>query len=218
MTPQSSQIETGIQLLVEGKDQQNFFEALIRHLGLEGIQVYDFGGINDLKSFLEAFVIRPGFGSVHSVGIIRDAETLNAEASDVKASFKSAFQSVQDSIKNAGLSAPASPGKPSDGNPAVTVLILPDNEHPGMLETLLCKTVTDTGLNRCIDEFLQCAETAEGVPIARPDKARAHAYLATRPHPHVSVGVAAQRGYWDLDHPALALVRQFLKSLGPNPR
>lgn len=204
-----NRIESGAQLLVEGKDQQNFFEALASHLRLESIQVHDFGGIGELKKFLPAFVKRPGFDSVHSVGIIRDAET----------SFARAFQSVQSSVRNVGLSVPTSAGRPSGDNPAVTVLILPDNEHPGMLETLLRKTVTDTGLNRCVDEFLRCVKALPGSSISRrPDKARAHAYLATRPHPHVSVGVAAQKGYWDLDHSALAPVRRFLTSLGQNPR
>ena len=45
------------------------------------------------------------------------------------------------------------------------------------------------------------------------DKARVHAWLATRPEPHVSVGFAAQKGYWDLDHAAFAGVREFLKAL-----
>lgn len=38
-----------------------------------------------------------------------------------------------------------------------------------------------------------------------------HAYLATRDDPHVSVGVAARKGYWDLNHSALREVRSFLK-------
>ena len=42
---------------------------------------------------------------------------------------------------------------------------------------------------------------------------RSHAWLATQPLPHVSVGVAALKGYWDLDHQALDAVRQFLTAL-----
>ena len=38
-------------------------------------------------------------------------------------------------------------------------------------------------------------------------------YLATKPPPHVSVGVAAQKGCWKLDHAALDGVRGFLTSL-----
>ena len=38
-------IESEVQLLVEGNDQRNFFEALVEHLALDHIQIQDFGGI-----------------------------------------------------------------------------------------------------------------------------------------------------------------------------
>ena len=46
-----------------------------------------------------------------------------------------------------------------------------------------------------------------------PYKARARAYLATKRDPHLSVGVAAKRGYWQLDHPVLQPLRGFLQNL-----
>ena len=49
--------------------------------------------------------------------------------------------------------------------------------------------------------------------VQHPEKARAHAYLTTMPHPHASVGVAAQKGYWNFDHEAFEGVRRFLMSL-----
>ena len=58
----------------------------------------------------------------------------------------------------------------------------------------------------------QCAEEA-GDSIDRPDKARARAYLAMKPDQHVSVGVAARKGYWNFDHDAFDGVRGFLTSL-----
>ena len=82
-----------------------------------------------------------------------------------------------------------------------------------MLETLLCRSVADKPVNECIDDFFGCADALPGVDIRRPDKARAQAYLATQPEPHVSVGVAAQKGYWPLDHDAFAEVRDFLTAL-----
>ena len=82
-----------------------------------------------------------------------------------------------------------------------------------MLETLLCRTFESTPLERCVDGFFECASAA-GVPSPeRPAKARASAWVATRPKPHVSVGVAAKEGYWGLRHQALADVRRFLEGL-----
>lgn len=49
--------------------------------------------------------------------------------------------------------------------------------------------------------------------MRRADKSRAHAYISTKPDPQFSVGYAAMRDYWDLDHDALRNVRHFLESL-----
>ena len=43
------------------------------------------------------------------------------------------------------------------------------------------------------------------------------AYPATTPDPHVSVGVAAQKKHWNLDHEVFDGVRRFLKSLEDRP-
>ena len=82
-----------------------------------------------------------------------------------------------------------------------------------MLETLLCRSVVNEPVNDCINGFLQCADVLPGVDIRKPYKARAHAYLATQPEPQVSVGVAALKGYWPLDHEAFAEVRDFVTAL-----
>ena len=97
----------------------------------------------------------------------------------------------------------------------MTALILPgDNNRPGMLETLLnARAFVDTQEEACINTFFECVEDSSGVPIQRPHKARARVYLTTKPDPHLSVGVAAKRGYWDLDHPAFNRIRQFLMAL-----
>ena len=196
------QIELDVQLLVEGNDDRNFFEAMAGQLGLRDVQVQDFGGVNGLRGFLAGFVNMPGFARVRRLGIVRDAEK----------SATSAFQSVQSSLTNAGLPVAERPLQETAGNPTVSVLMLPDGSSPGLLETLLCRTFAATPVDRCIDDMLGCIRIA-GVETKRPEKARAHLWLATRPDPHLSVGVAAKRGYWDLDHPALADVRAFLAAL-----
>lgn len=197
-------ISTGVQLLVEGNDLRNFFEALVRHMERDDIQVRNFGGVNELRGFLPGFVAMPGFGeTVRSLGIVRDAET----------DAQGAFQSVQSGLRNAGLPMPNDIDQRAEGPPSVSALILPGDGRPGMLETLLCKTFAGSAEGDCVTEFLDCASELPGASIMRPDKARAHAWLATQPEPHFSVGYAAQRGYWNLDHSALDGVRGFLRSL-----
>ena len=197
------QVKEPVQLLVEGNDQRNFFEAFLDHVGRSEVQVHDFGGVYELRGFLLALVDAPGFPeTVRSVGIVRDAEE----------SAASAFASVRSSLENAGLPAPARPEERTGAGPAVMVLILPDGSQAGMLETLLCDSFAGTPVDECIDAFFECAE-ALGNSVERPHKARARAYLATRPDPHLSVGVAARRGYWDLDHDIFGNVRDFLEKL-----
>ena len=200
--------QTGIskekQLLVEGNDQRNFFEAFLAHLGISNlVQVHNFGGVRDLRSFLSAFVRMPDFNSVASVGIVRDAE----------ASEPAAFQSVRSSLLNANLPAPTQTGAPSVGVPVVTVLVLPGGGEPGMLETVLCRTLVGEEVNRCIDDYFECVEALPDISISNPHKARAYAYLATKPSSHHSVGVAAKAGVWNLEHPVFNDVREFLVSL-----
>lgn len=202
--PSPRGIEEPIQLLVEGKDQKNFFETFIGHLRCQGIQVQDFGGVDELGRFLPVFVNSPGFSTVSSLGIVRDAERDGA----------SAFRSVRSALGKAGLCVPDAPDRRSSGSPAVTAHILPGGGAAGMLETLLCRSFESEPVKGCIDDFFACVDgLPNSGPAVRRDKARAHAYLATRPEPQVSVGVAAQKRYWDLDHRAFAGIRAFLQSL-----
>ena len=223
-----------VQLLVEGNDERNFFEAFIDHLSINvqvqsfdrknfcskcgqtipDIQIQNFKSKDKLRKFLPMFVVAPGFrDKVRSIGIVRDAEM-----QDVEKSAENAFKSVQDALKNAGLPAPDCPEKRKvDGRLAVEVLILPGGDRTkGMLETLLCQTFAGTEIDSCIDKFFQCVEPLLREPIKehQKDKARAFAYLTTRPNPHHSVGVAAKKKDWgDLDSPVFGRVRSFLERI-----
>ena len=83
--PKPKEIKSAIQLIVEGNDQRNFFEAFTSHLSITNVQIQDFGGVSQLRDFLEGLVSATGFQTVQSIGIVRDAET----------SAERAFQSVQ---------------------------------------------------------------------------------------------------------------------------
>ena len=219
-------IERPVQLLVEGKDPLHFFAALTDHLGLAGVQVQNYGGINELGGFLKAFVKMPGFGSVTDIGVVRDAEgpagavqgAPPGEAEAVEPRQRTvrhadrAFQSVCTALRNAGLPVPARPVERSESSPSVSVLILPGDGNDGMLETLLCRTFADSPVDACIQDFFACVDGL-GIPMSRPEKSRARAYLAATPDPQVSVGVAARLGHWNFNHEAFLGVRRFLGDL-----
>lgn len=190
-------------LLVEGNDPRNFFEALIKYLECRDVQIHNFGGIDELPAFLRGFTGATGYSSVTSLGIVRDAE----------GDANGAWQSVRSALENAKMPVPEHVGQRSVGKPSINVFILPGHNQPGMLETLLNQTFANAPVDECIDTFFQCVEGISQKQIQRPDKARAHAYLATRPEPHVSVGVAAMKGYWNLAHSVFGPLRSFLTEL-----
>ena len=201
--PQPQNLIEPIQLLVEGNDGRNFFEAFLLHESISGVQVQNFGGNPELGPFVRNLSRQSDFGEiVRSIGIIRDAET----------DAGSAFQSAQQALRSAELPVPDNPGATASGQPSTSIFILPGGDRAGMLETLLTESIRGSAENDCIDEFFRCLETSGWIP-KRPDKARAQAFLATQESPGVSVGVAAQRKYWELDHPAFDDLRRYLRSL-----
>lgn len=200
--PELFKVDQPRQLLVEGKDAKDFFEALVGKLGLDGFQVHNFGGIKEMRKFLKGFCAAPGFPCVRSIGVVRDAES----------SHQSAFQSVCDAIKNLGFATPRSPESGTGGKPSWSVLILPDASTPGMLESLCLRSIDEQPVMQCIRKYFACIAEV-GVTPKNAAKAYACAFLASCPEPKPSVGIAAKAGYWPLDHPAFDHVRRFLQAM-----
>ena len=199
------QIREPRQLLVEGNDGKNWFQALVEHLSLE-IQVHNYGGVTELRPFLMGFAKGPGLHTVTSLGIVQDSERRREE---------DAFKSVADAVGATGLPVPRATG--ADGitgdGLGVGVMILPGAGESGMLESLLAKSLTGDPVSHCIEAFMTCSMEQTSMAIRRPEKMFVHAFLATRPDPHVSVGVAAKKGYWNFEHPAFEEIRRFLSAL-----
>lgn len=195
-------------LLVEGRDGCNFFEALLCNLHLESlVEIRDYGGVNELRPYLFTLPAITGYKQVVSLGVVRDAEHNGASKAD------DAFRSVRDALRDAGLPAPEKPVQKVPGNPTVAVFILPDCEHPGMLETLCLDSVSATFPLSCVDAYLQCLQE-KGLPLPRNmDKARLHAYLAGMPELLPQLGLAARAGYFPWDSPVFDSVTEFLKAL-----
>ena len=169
----------------------------------DAVQVQNFGGVNDLRRFLPALTKMPDFGIVRSVGLVRDAER----------SEEAALESVQSSLENVGLPVPHHAGVTAKGHPMVSILILPGEGKPGMLETLVRYTLVGTAIDNCINDFLGCVDRSRSEPIRNPDKAHVFAFLAVNPNAHHSVGVAAKQGIVDLQHHAFRRVSMFLQQL-----
>lgn len=202
--PRPAEIAASRQLIVEGKDDWLFFSALLHEIGRrDNVQIQDFGGVNDLGAFLQAFCRMSGFQEVSSIGVVRDAET----------SPKSAFQSVCSALEKAALPVPDAPLSLAQGPPNVAVLVLPDSDTPGMLEDLCLRTVAEDPAMHCVTEFAHCVESLSTDPVDMKPKALVQAFLASRPNPGLLLGQAAAKGYWPWDSEEFAHVRDFLSLL-----
>lgn len=189
-------------LLGEGKDEVNFFIAILKNLGITGVQVEGYGGKHKLGDYLETLAVRHGFASLVAIGVTRDAD----------ASAAAAYESALASLGRAALQRPPALGSFSEGEPRIGVYIFPGCVRAGMLEDLCLASVARDPATPCLDEFIGCIESA-GCHPNNPSKARVHAWLASRLEPDKRLGEAALKRYWPWDDPAFDPLKTFLRNL-----
>lgn len=210
-----SQVKFPKILAVEGEDERNFFDALLRNLRISDIDIRIVGGKDQFKSKLPALKNAPGFlhadGSyfVTHLGIVRDQEGQGANR---------AFQSVSGILQSADFNPPEKPGQFSDDHPKIGIFIMPGDTIKGtMLEDLCLETVKDRPAMRCVDEFSSCVAALESPPQniskAKAQVFKAQVFLATQPKIVDSVGLGSQKGYWNFKSQCLAELKAFLSHL-----
>jgi hypothetical protein len=191
-------------LIVEGREEELFFGALIEHLGLQNIQIMPIGGKEQLRRNLKALARSPSFAKVVSLGIVRDAN----------ANPRAAFQSVRDALQAVNLPAPDRPLIPTGRDLQVTVMIVPAEDTPGMLEDLCLRSVLSDPATPCMEQYFQCLQQRD-LPLPRNmPKARVQAFLASRREAGKRLGEAARAGYWPWNEAAFEPVKDFLQQVG----
>jgi hypothetical protein len=185
-----------------------FFRALLPVLGLQDrIEIRDAGGITDIPAYVSLLKTINGFDAVVSLGLVRDCET------DPVAAFQdicSALQGAALPVPPAVLLATAPPPLPK-----VTVMLIPDAGTPGMLETLLWRSLTSDPRLPCVEQFLDCIRQQTKQPLAHEEKSRIHAYIAGREQPWLLLGQAARANFFPWASPAFDEVKGFVRSLLP---
>ncbi|MGV8120130.1 MAG: DUF3226 domain-containing protein [Candidatus Xenobiia bacterium LiM19] len=190
-------------IVVEGADEENLFESLLKKLGVSDYDVKKVEGKGNFKTKLPTLIKGSGFRSnVKTLLVVRDADE-NAE---------SAFESIKNIIKKAGLKAPPKPGEFSKGVPRIGIFIMPGSSDKGMLEDLCLRSVEKHPAMKCVNEFSNCISKLD-IPPRNLSKARAQAFLAAMPEIINCVGLGGRKNYWDFDSPAFSDLREFLKKL-----
>lgn len=186
-------------MAVEGKDEVHFFTCLLNYLGKENFEIVDIGGTVQFNDKYPALIKRSGFSRVEKLAIIRDAED----------SAENAFKSIKNIMLKERITPPERPGQFSSGRPNIGIFIMPGDFKKGMLEDLCLRTVKDNPALKCAEAFIECALKLNHPPknIA---KAKAQAFLAVMPEIVSSVGIGAEKDYWDFSSDELKNLKIFL--------
>lgn len=192
-------------LIVEGKDEERFFNAYLTFLSITGIQVLPIGGKYRLPGALKALSIDSNFMSkVTVLAIIRDAD-INAT---------STFQSVCHALFRANLPVPSSVLQPTGSNPMVIVMIIPPSSTSGELEDICLQVVSSDPAMACVDSYVSCLQSLPSFSIPEKlSKTRVQVFLSSRDEPGKRLGEAAEAGYWPFDSAAFNPLKDFLLSL-----
>jgi len=211
-------IEKDILLLVEGRDEVEFFEALLKNINAhEVVQTIEVGGKDKFKNEFPALLLSPNFSSVKKYAIVRDADT----------SAKNTFKSVIGLLQRNNQPVPKYPGEMMTSNGVTTgIFIMPGNSEDGMLEDLCLKTVKEHPVLKCVDEYFSCLHDKlsheKKITSNEPNKffypkneskAKMHAFLAGMDKFVPSLGIAAKKGYFNFNSEPLNEIKDFLQKL-----
>ncbi len=190
-------------LIGEGRDEVNFFEALLKHVAISDTQVESYSGKNGLAGYLnELRARRPGRSRLKAIAVTRDVD--KALAQD--------FQSVCGALGKSGFGVPQAPGQVLKGKLSVGVFLFPDNHRQGMLEDLCLDAAAGDAGFPCIDAFFQCIRNQANRTPTPVAKARMHAWLASQIEPDLRLGEAANKPWWPWNHPAFEPLKKFILS------
>ena len=202
------EIESSSLLMVEGKDECNFFKALFVILGINHVQIEDMGGKDRFDAAIRAFSKMQGFDEIVNLGFVRDAENPPAAA---------AFMSICGSLQHIDLEPPKTIGKVEKiQNRKIGIFIMPNNHNPGMLETICIDSIQQSALYK--DYILPYTDHLtmnmyKNNGQFNRTKSEIQIYLASKIPLVSSLGLGAVNGHWDFDHPVFDDIKQFLRDL-----
>lgn len=190
-------------LLVEGTHEEKFFNKLLDVMNLHDIQVLPILGKVRFREQIEILPKLDNFQMVEAIGVIRDADS----------SFDNALASLQDSLRNAGLSVPDRASVHTGQHPRVGIFIAPDNHNPGSLENLCLASIEGDPILGCVEGYLKCLQDIQKIEHPHKAKAAVQVYLSKEPDGSTHMGVASERNIWNWNSPALLSIKNFLSAL-----
>jgi hypothetical protein len=210
MANRNKEIQKPHLILCEGVDSTYYIIELLKtwertNPEFETFQALDFGGVEDLKTYLEALRLRPKYETVKSVTIIRDAEQ-DAQA---------AAMSVVNSLRSTGFYYASKANTVSEGGfPKTGFVLFPacnENSENGTLEDLCLSTLSQKNA----DEVLGVVASAvKNFKFKRPHKNYLHAYFSlTDEYVGLKIGEAAKALAFNFESSKIASLKRFLAQI-----
>lgn len=200
-------------LLCEGRDAERFLinylesEALAQDQRFSNdVQVWDFGGNDDLSSFLMNLKNMERFDQVTNLAVIRDAEK----------DYAKACREVSSSLTKCGFRSSERCGTwvQNDTGLSVGFMLFPLNNNVGTLEDLCLQILSEQNNDAflsSIDKFLAEMESSYGRHYRRKHKNKLHTYFSTSDeYVTMPLGLASSAGAFDWDSCKLEPLRDFL--------
>jgi hypothetical protein len=199
-------IDRPVLVLVEGLDYLHLLRhQLARRPEWNGrVLLWDFkqNGLT-LRQFLDVLPLQENFASVTALGVICDAEQDRAAMA----------ASVRDLMRNHGLAVPDDPDAVGTGQPACSYLVIPHDAAAGCLEHACLAALARPELRPCAQTFLDCVGGAR-LNANWQAKLQVHAIIAgSGGNPAMTLGESSAAGVWDLDHPSLRVMIEFIEKL-----
>jgi hypothetical protein len=213
MPTERKKIVKSFLLLCEGRDAEKFLINYLESKALaqdqrfyNEIQVLDFGGNEDLTSFMMNLKNMEKFDQVTNLAIIRDAEK----------DYAKACQEVSGSLKKCGFMSSECCGTWTRNDTGLDVgfMLFPLNNNAGTLEDL-CLNILSEKNNKIIlssiDNFLATMESSYGRQYRRRHKNKLYTYFSSSDeYVTMPLGLAASAGAFDWGSCELEPLKNFL--------
>lgn len=191
-----------IAVFVEGLDEVNVIEALLREMGRDDVDVRAVGGKDQLSVQLPVAVKQATFSKVRSVGVIQDADDdAGAALNRIRTTLSSARLPVPQNVLE----------EATNGTVKTRFMLLPGNMEPGYLEDVFLSACSSLAELRCVNQFSACCTAIGGK--AFDSKRRAYGVLLALGAPETRLGRAFASGAVDGRSTAYDGLKAFLRAL-----
>ncbi len=204
-------------ILCEGRDAQEFLISFLNNVDSEksdflknDIQVFDFGGNEELQKFVETLKKMEDFDRIRSMLIVRDAETDAAKA-------KGEICTV---LEKEGLPIPDAACSWKPGEISVAYALFPGFDKDkvnGTLEDLCISILSENGNETVLEEIASFIEKLKkkGRSFPREFKTRLHTYFSvTDKYTSLKIGEAAKAGAFAWNDSKLMPLKQCIEEMG----